>query len=156
MATSGRARRTVIVEASGEPRNYEIAGQAVTHVPLTIRRRGSQKVLTPPPGLSSATEPIARNMVMIRLLGKAFYWQRLLDEGRFSSGNELARHLRVDEGWVAQVLRLTLLAPDIVEAILAGSQPRHLYPHLIKGRAEPLPREWARQRELFGCIESRD
>jgi hypothetical protein len=150
MATSGSARKTVIVEASGEPRSYELGGQAVTHVPLTIRRRGVQKVLTPPPGHASATEPVVHHTTMIRLLGKAFYWQRLLDEGRFSSGNELARHLHVDEGWVAQVLRLTLLAPDIVEAILEGSQPRHLYPHLIKGRAEPLPRLWDQQRELLG------
>jgi hypothetical protein len=87
---------------------------------------------------------------MIKTLGKAFYWKRLLEEGRYPTTTDLARSLKLEPGWVAEVLRLTLLAPDIVEAILDGRQPRHLNLQTLRGRHDLLPRDWAEQREVLG------
>ena len=87
---------------------------------------------------------------MIKTLGKAFYWQRLLDEGKYATATDLARAFKLEPGWVAEVLRMANLAPEIIEAILDGSQPRHLNLQTIRGRHEPLPREWAEQRKLLG------
>lgn len=148
--TPNLRRRAVRVETTGEVREYVSGPQRVTVVPLTIRRRHNRKLLSPPPGEHSAVGPGNLDAPMIKTLGKAFYWQRLLQEGEYDSGNELARALKLEPGWVAEVLRLTLLAPDIVEAILAGQQPRHLNLQTLRGRAESLPREWARQLLEFG------
>lgn len=87
---------------------------------------------------------------MIRTIGKAFYWQRLLDSGEVASATDLARKLKLEPGWVAEVLRLTRLAPDIVQVILDGRQPRQLNLHTIRGRQAEVPVNWQKQRALFG------
>jgi hypothetical protein len=67
---------------------------------------------------------------------------RLLDGGRYASISEIATKEKIDRGYVGSILRLTLLAPDIVEAILDGRQPAGLgLPALLK----PFPVEWDRQ-----------
>lgn len=57
---------------------------------------------------------------MVKALARAFRWQRLLEDGRFDSISAIAAAEKIDRGYVGAVLRLTLLAPDIVEAILSG------------------------------------
>ncbi|MCW7536257.1 hypothetical protein OOT46_00110 [Aquabacterium sp. A7-Y] len=146
----GSARQVVTVEGAGQPRQHSTGVQRVTVVPLKIRRRHIRKVLTPPAGDGGAPTRSSFDLSMIKVLGKAFYWQRLMESGEVSSTKELARQLKLDPGWVAEVLRLTLLAPDIVEAIFEGKQPRHLHLQLLRGRTDLLPREWARQREILG------
>jgi hypothetical protein len=139
----------MMVEAAGDPREFRDGANRVTFVPLSIRKRQNRKVLVPtePPPVPVAASP---DLPTIKMLGKAFHWQRMIDDGEYASGNELARALRLEEGYVAEILRLTLLAPDIIEAILEGRQPRHLNPHALKGRLAHLPREWTAQRELLG------
>ena len=66
----------------------------------------------------------------------------MLEEGRFASFRDLAEAERVGLSYISRVLRLTLLAPDIVEAILDGRASVGL-PALLK----PFPNEWERQRE---------
>ncbi len=152
--TPNLRRRAVRVETAGEVREYVSGPQRVTVVPLTIRRRHNRKLLSPPPGEHSAVGPGNLDAPMIKTLGKAFYWQKLIDSGEVKTGNELARKLNLEPGWVAEVLRLTLLAPDIVEGILEGRQPRHMHLHVLRGRDAQLPAEWSRQRETFGLYTS--
>ena len=66
------------------------------------------------------------DLPLLRTLGKAFYWQRMIDTGEVANASELARNLKLEVGWVCEVLRMTRLAPDIIRAILDGRQPRHL------------------------------
>lgn len=143
-------RRTVRVEVGGDARNYISGQQRVTVVPLTIHRRHNRTLLSPPPGQQSALGSGGPDLPMIKTLAKAFHWQRLLDQGRYTTTTDLARALRLEAGWVAEVLRLTLLAPDIVEAIMDGRQPRHLNLQTLRGRHESLPRDWDEQRRLLG------
>jgi hypothetical protein len=83
---------------------------------------------------------------MVKALARAFRWKRLLDTGRYGSISEIAEKERIDRGYVGTVLRLTLLAPDIVEAILDGSQLATLgLPTLL----QPFPVEWEQQRKMF-------
>ncbi len=152
---SGRnceARRAVVVEPAGPARSYGDTGKFVTFVPLSIKQRQHRKVIVPAPGTALAQSMSSLDITLVKLLGKAFYWQHLLDAGEYESGNHLARSLKLDPGWVAEVLRLTLLAPDIVEAIASGTQPRHVYSYLVKGRKGQLPREWAAQRQQLGFV----
>jgi hypothetical protein len=68
----------------------------------------------------------------------------MLDEGRYASISEMAASKRIERGYLGTLLRLTLLAPDIVEASLDGRQPPDLgLPKLL----ELLPVEWEQQRQ---------
>ena len=142
--------RMVRIDIGGDARNYTTGQQRVTVVPLTIRRKQNRKVMIPPPRDNSILGTDGHDLPMIRMLGKAFYWQRLLDEGRYPTANDLARSLKLEPGWVAEVLRLTTLAPDIIESVLDGRQPRDLNLHTLRGRRDQLPRDWGEQRKALG------
>ena len=147
--TTNPRKRAIRVEVGTDARSYVSDGQRVTLVPLTIKRRQNRKLLIPP-APDAATVTGGFDVPMIKTLGKAFYWKRLLEEGRYPTTTDLARALKLEPGWVAEVLRLTLLAPDIVEAILDGRQPRHLNLQTLRGRHDLLPRDWAEQRKVLG------
>ena len=142
--------RSVSIDIGGNARDYTTGHQRVTLVPLTIRRKQNRKVMIPPPGDRSGQGNGGLDLPMIKMLGKAFYWQRLLDEGRYPTANDLARSLKLEPGWVAEVLRLTTLAPDIIESVLEGRQPRDLNLHTLRGRRDQLPRDWQEQRKALG------
>ena len=76
---------------------------------------------------------------LVKALARAFRWKRMLESGEFTTMAELADMTRV--------LRLTLLAPDVVEAILDGAQ----VPELALSRLlEPFPVDWQQQSEHLG------
>lgn len=138
------------IKESGTPRQYEINGQAATFVPLSIKRRHISKVLIPPVGSEATTFKASLDLPLIRTLGKAFYWQSLLDSGEVANASDLAKQLKLEPGWVSEVLRMTLLAPDIVQAVLEGRQPRNLNLQTMRGRISDIPLIWADQRRIFG------
>lgn len=63
------------------------------------------------------------NSTLIKALGRAHRWKRLLENGTYAYISELAKAEKIDRGYLGRVLLLTLLAPDIVGAILDGRQP---------------------------------
>ncbi|MYN12778.1 hypothetical protein GSY71_06420 [Pusillimonas sp. TS35] len=147
--------QAVRIDPAGQARSYVDSQQRVTVVPLTIHRRQQRKVLTPPAETESALAYGGLDIAMVKTLGKAFYWQKLLDRGQYRTVTELARALRLEPGWVAEVLRMTLLAPEIVEAILEGRQPRHLNLHALRGRNIDWPRDWTeQQRALYATTDA--
>ena len=148
--TPNSRRRAIRVEVGNDARSYVSDGQRVTLVPLTIKRRQNRKLLIPPTPESAAATTGGLDAPMIKTLGKAFYWKRLIDEGVYPTTADLARALKLEPGWAAEVLRMTMLSPDIVEAIFEGRQPRHLNLHTLRGRQDLLPRDWAEQRRLLG------
>ena len=150
MTQANRQRCKIEISVAGPSREYLSQGSAVTFVPLTIKRRHTRKLLIAPPGQEDAKVRSSFDLPMIRTIGKAFYWQKLLDSGEVANATELARQLKLEPGWVAEVLRLTRLAPDIVQAILDGRQPRHLNLHAIRGRQADVPVDWDEQRRLLG------
>lgn len=151
---SKKARRfAVTIEAKEDPRSYLNNGQRVTVVPLTIKRRQNRKVLTPPPSSLPDASVGGFDESMIRTLGKGFHWQKQLDEGRYPHVSDLARKQKLERGWVSEILRMTLLAPDIITAILEGRQPRHVNLHALRGRIDIIPRDWNEQRRLLGFPE---
>jgi hypothetical protein len=128
-----------------------IASQSLTvRVPLAIRRRGGRKVIVTPDGEIAAGAPplpCRADPSLVKALARAHRWKRLLEAGRHASISEMAASERIDRGYLGRILLLTLLAPDIVEAILDGRQPLDLtLPKLMK----PFPLEWERQRAAWG------
>jgi hypothetical protein len=147
-AASNPRLRAVQIDVGNEVRSYTSGPQRITTVPLTIRRRHNRKLLIIPPGATAVSGGF--DAPMIKTLGKAFYWQQQIDDGTYASANALARALKLEPGWVAEVLRLVTLAPDIIEAILVGRQPRQLNLQTLRGRIDSLPRDWVGQREVLG------
>ncbi|WP_372625033.1 hypothetical protein [Falsiroseomonas sp.] len=75
-----------------------------------------------------------QEITLIKAVARAFRWRRILESGRFSTINELAAAEKINSSDVSRVLRLTLLAPDIVEAILDGRQREGMtLPGLMEG-----------------------
>jgi hypothetical protein len=149
MSQSTPQRCKIEISVSGPSREYQSQGSAVTFVPLTIKRRHTRKLLIAPPGQEDAKVRSSFDLPMIRTIGKAFYWQKLLDSGEVANATELTRQLKLEPGWMAEVLRLTRLAPDIMKAILDGRQPRHLNLHAVRGRQAEVPVDWDEQRRLL-------
>jgi hypothetical protein len=143
------AARRVVVTPSGKPRDFELGGRSVTFVPLAIKRRHSSKLIVPPVGEKFVKSTSTFDLPLIRTIGKAFYWQRMIDTGEVANATELARRFRLEPGWVSEVLRMTRLAPDIIRAVLEGRQPRHLNLHALRGRQAEVPLDWGEQRRLF-------
>ena len=114
------------------------------HIPLTVRRRGGRKVVIAPDGTEAPVMTAARiDSTLVKALARAFRWRRMLESGVVSTVDEIAAREKINKSYVSRVLRLTLLAPDIVEAILDGRQaPEITLPVLMKA----FPGEWAKQR----------
>jgi hypothetical protein len=80
---------------------------------------------------------------LVKALAQAHRWKRLLEEGRYSSLTELAKAEKINRSYLGKMLRLTLLAPDIVEAVLTGGYPQN--PGMLR-LIESLPAVWTEQR----------
>jgi hypothetical protein len=119
------------------------ATSITVRVPLAIRRRAGRKTIVTPAGEQRVQAVITRaDPALVKALSRAFRYQRLLDEGWYASISELAAAERIERGYLGTLLRLTLLAPDIVEAIIDGRQPVRLsLPRLLK----PFPMGWSEQ-----------
>ena len=119
------------------------ATSITVRVPLTIRRRpGKKTVVMPVAGEGGAAIPTRADPALVKALARAFRYQKLLDEGRYASITEMAAAERIERGYLGSLLRLTLLAPDIVEADLGGRLPPELGLPMLLGSLPPV---WAEQ-----------
>jgi hypothetical protein len=114
----------------------------VVRIPMRFERRGGRKRIVAPDGseLVPATKP-QPDGALVKALARAWRWQRLLDDDFYTGIAELADAERISRSYVCRVLRLTLLAPDIVEQILDGRPTAGLAQFL-----KPFPVEWESQR----------
>jgi len=120
--------------------------QLVVSVPLAMKRRGGRKEIITPGGQAPESQSHSRTNASLALtIARAHRWRGLLEQGRYRSIRALAGELGVDNSYVARLLRLSLLAPDIVEAILEGTEPSGL--SLQKLYRSPM--EWERQRQML-------
>ena len=103
-------------------------------------------MVTPVRDGGAAALPTRADPALVKALARAFRYQRLLDEGRYASISEMAAAERIDRGYLGRVLQLTLLAPDIVEAILDERHAAELgLPKLMR----LIPVDWPGQRAAF-------
>ncbi len=110
-----------------------------TFIPLHLVKKGGQ--------FKGVGRIINLDPVLNRAMAKAHYWQNLIDTGQAESGSEIARAEGIDPSVVNEIIRLTLLAPDIVQSIIDGQQPANL--SLIWFQRNPLPLDWEAQRDLM-------
>ena len=124
-----------------------MAAGITVRVPLAIRRRpGRRTVVVPVRDSGEAALPTHADPALVKALARAFRHQRLLDEGRYASISEVAVAEKLDRGYLGRVLQLTLLAPDIVEAIPDGRHSDGVgLPMLMEG----FPADWSEQRQAL-------
>ena len=112
-------------------------------VPFAIRKRGGRKLVITPDGTAATPAPRARvDSALLKALARGFRWRRLLETGDFATIEEIAGAEKINPSYVSRVLRMTLLAPEIVEAILSGRQPEGL---TMARAMRPFPLEWRDQ-----------
>jgi hypothetical protein len=109
------------------------------HIPFRLVKRGGRKEMQMPEGDSGHSK---MDNTLVKALARAFRWKRMLESAEFTTIAELAEREGIAPSYMTRVMRLTLLAPDIVEAILNGAQ----WPELTLARLlEPFPPDWNRQ-----------
>ena len=113
------------------------------HVPFRVVKRGGRKEMVLPEG---ATQSRKADNTLVKALARAFRWKRMLESGAFTTIAELAEREGIAPSYLTRVLRLTLLAPDIVEAILNGRQGTEV---TLARLMEPFPVEWEAQRRAL-------
>ena len=135
-----KAKPTITVTGNG---NLQV------HIPMIIRRmRGRKQVIAPQAldgEIPDAAEPV--QAAILQALARAFSWAQILETGQVKSISELARALDVDGSYVTRILKLTTLAPDIVEAIINGEEPNGIS---LAQLTRSFPEDWIEQRGLFG------
>ena len=99
-----------------------------------------------PDGAEWAPRPRVDN-AMVKALARAFRWRKMLDTGVYGTIEDLATAKRLAPSYVSRVLRLTLLSPEIVEAILDGRQSAELQ---LDDLLEGFPLVWSRQFDSMG------
>lgn len=124
-------------------------GKTVTvRVPISVRKRGRRKLVLAPNGDAITAASISRHVdnAMIKAVARAFRWREMLENGTHGTIAEIAAAENINESYVGRVLRLTLLAPDIIEAIQSGRQSAEMQlEHLLR----PFPVRWREQRSAF-------
>ncbi|SDB20336.1 hypothetical protein [Bauldia litoralis] len=123
------------------------------HVPISFQQRGGRKTLVGPDGataIPARTPHPGEHSAIIRALARAFRWRMLIETGVYATVRDVAKMEKINPSYVSRVLRLTLLAPEIIEAIADPSACSGASPALDR-LMEPFPAEWHRQ----DCIMAR-
>src|SRR3977135_2175029 len=119
-------------------------GRTITvHIPITLRHQGGRKQVVTPAGAAPwmPTPPRIDN-TLVKAIVRAHRWRDMLESGRYATIRDLANAEAINESYLGRVLRLTLLSPSIIEAILEGLQPANLE---LDGLFKQFPIEWDRQ-----------
>lgn len=124
-------------------RGAPVPDTVTLHVPFRIVKRGGRKEMQLPEG--AAHSPRTDN-TLVKALARAFRWKRMLESGEFATIAELAEREGIAPSYMTRVLRLTLLAPDIIEGILDGKQGPEV---TLAQVLEPFPLTWQHQAQHF-------
>ena len=140
--------RSAVLLDPEHPQVFLRDGRVVLHFPIRFRQRGGKKEIFVPQGLAApGAEVDAKPSALAVALARALRWAEFLEQGRYPTVAALAGALNLDRSYVAKVLNLTLLAPDLMLAIMAGREPAGLSLARLRGE---WPAGWAEQRQVFG------
>ena len=115
-------------------------------IPVSFQMHRAGKQVITPAGSSPWTAAPRIDNALIQAIVRAHRWRELLEAGTHASAADLAKADKVNDSYLSRVLRLTLLAPDIIEAILDGRQPKTLE---LRSLMRPLPCDWDAQRKIL-------
>src|SRR6476661_152067 len=115
----------------------------MVRIPITLRRQGGRKQVVTPAGATPwiPTPPRIDN-TLVKAMVRAHRWRDMLESGDYATVRDLAKAEDINESYLGRILRLTLLSPTIVEAILEGKQPATLE---LDDLLQQFPIGWERQ-----------
>lgn len=155
-----RTSKKLVGDGIPHERRHPLEGGGVritTFVPFHFKKRGIKKVIVAPEGV---TQPIAitdtpvlipeQDRPLLKALGRGIYWQQLIDNGTVASSAEIAERECIHRSTVNDLLRLALLAPDIVQAAYEGRLPRAVSLETLLRAKVPL--DWNEQRRLIASL----
>lgn len=155
-----RSSKKLVGDGKPHERRHPLEGSGVritTFVPFHFKKRGIKKVIVAPEGVS---QPIAvtdtpvltpeQDRPLLKAMGRGIYWQQLIDNGTVASGTEIAEREGIHRSTINDLLRLALLAPDIVQATYEGRLPRAVSLEAILRAKVPL--DWNEQRRLIASL----
>ena len=117
-------------------------GTLTIRIPIRLQRRGGRKLIMTPEGATPPRKP-ARDETLVKALVRAHRWRRRIESGQAKSITDLAEQEGVTDAYVCRLLPITCLAPDLVEGILDGRQPKGLRLAEVLGNG---PLGWEEQR----------
>jgi hypothetical protein len=125
------------------------------HIPLNLKRTsGRKRIITkeePQHRTSLNNHCIAYRNAMLIAIARGFRWRKLLDEGRYMSIRHMADDLGIVAPYMSRLIRLTFLAPDIIEAIVDGREPNGMS---IEKLRRQMPLLWNEQRRVLAFVEA--
>ena len=116
------------------------------HVPFRVVKRGGRKEILLPDGAAQAPKP---DNTLVKALARAFRWKRMLESGEFASISELAEKEGIAFTYMARLMRLSLLSPELVDAVMDGRQPANI---TLANLMDPLPADWKEQHRLWSDV----
>jgi len=116
-------------------------------IPMRLQRRGGRKLIMTPEGAAKPTPKPRPDETLIKALVRAHRWRRRIENGQAKSITDLAEQEGVTDAYVCRLMPLSCLAPDIVEALLDGRQPKGLRLAELLGNG---PVTWEEQRSAWG------
>src|SRR6187551_2282544 len=111
-------------------------------VPFAVRKRGGRKLILAPDVAPMPPLTPHVDSTLVKAIARAFRWRNMLETGRYLTIKEIAKAEKINPSYVSRVLRLTLLAPALVEGLVSGRDRSLLSLHVLM---KPLPVNWALQ-----------
>lgn len=155
-----RTRKQLVATGTPHVRRQPVDNgvKLTTFIPLQFKKRGIQKVIIAPHGMEQPVtvhSPIptltpTHDPVLLKAIGRGFYWQHLLDTGGVANTAEIAEREGLHKVTVNEGLRLALLAPDIVKAAMEGTLPLTISLEALQRTM--IPQDWRRQREAIAAL----
>ena len=133
----------LIVGTSSRPRLSNDGRTLSVHIPITMRHQaGRKQVVTPADAAPWIPRPASVDNTLVKAIVRAHRWRDMLESGRYATVRDLAEAEKINESYLGRTLRLTLLAPSIVEDILNGRQQGDIE---LDQLLRPFPAEWVQQ-----------
>jgi hypothetical protein len=139
------SQQNLVIGQFGRPTLSKDGRTISVHIPISMRHQGGRKQVVTPAGATPWIPiPPRVNNTLVKAIVRAHRWRDMLESGNYATVRDLAKAETIDEVYLGRVLRLTLLAPKIVEAILEGKHPATLE---LDDLLKQFPIEWEQQRE---------
>ena len=138
------SQQNLVIGQFGRPTLSKDGRTISVHIPISMRHQGGRKQVVTPAGATPWIPiPPRVNNTLVKAIVRAHRWRDMLESGNYATVRDLAKAETIDEVYLGRVLRLTLLAPKIVEAILEGKHPATLE---LDDLLKQFPLEWEQQR----------
>ncbi len=125
----------------------------IVRIPINLRRWGGKKVLVGPQGqdLRRIDLEVRKDEKLLKALGRAYRWHKMIAIGQYQSVSDLAEAENINKSYLQRMMRLMLLSPRIIDAVLNGQQPEGFALTDVEKAFSPV---WSEQEKKFGFVQS--